>query len=526
MKRSLKITFAALALCVGSVALSSCTASFCTVTDKAHILYLFDYGVTKYYSSTDENKPADATVLTVKVNSTEYTINNVYKYSTFGETDEEEKFTPTNKYLWKIYEAALTNGVAVPTINYFAAFDQIVLENAIAKEIELGMISTDKISGLSADDIICPVSKYGKDGTEYVNNKGILDRQGYLKFDDTTGANKKAKLWANWNEIHSATKKRMGVEKIDEVANRDFVKLYQQKMNQNIQSYRSCLAVTTGDYGAYGPYSLPAEIQGKKWTDWKGLLEFILVWPIGAFIDVLCNAFSGLPSGVPQILAILIVTVIIRSLMLIVTFKQQKSTAVMSELQPELAKIQAKYPNANTSQVEKQRMAEETARLYKKNKINPFTSLLVMIIQFPVFICVWGAMQGSSALSSGALLGLKFSDSINSVLFSASGWKSGAAVTALVLFILMAAAQVVSMLLPQWYQKKRQKQVAKLGKNPAQQSQDKKMKYFTYGMMIMIIIMGFTLASGLGVYWFVGALFSIAQTIITQKVTAKKKGIK
>lgn len=526
MKKGLKITFAALALCVGTVALSSCTASFCTVTDKAHILYLFDYGVTKYYSSTDESKPADATVLKVTVDSTEYTINSVYKYSTFGEDDEEGNFVPSNKYLWKIYENAITSGVATPSINYFATFDQIVLEKAINREVELGMLTKDKIATLTVDEIICPVTKYGKNGSDYVNNKGILDRQGYLKFDDTTGMNKKAKLWANWDQINVETKNRMGVDKIDEVANKDFIKLYQQKMNQNIQNYRSCLAVTTGDYGAYGPYSLPAEIQGKKWTDWKGLLEFILVWPIGAFIDVLCGAFTGLPSGVPQILAILIVTVIIRSLMLVVTFKQQKSTAAMTELQPELAKIQAKYPNANTSQVEKQRMAEETARLYKKHHINPLTSILVMIIQFPVFICVWGAMQGSSALSSGALLGLKFSDSINSVLFSASGWQSGAAVTALVLFILMAASQVVSMLLPQWYQKKKQKQVAKLGKNPAQQSQDKKMKYFTYGMMIMIIIMGFTLASGLGVYWFVGALFSIVQTIITQKVSAKKKGNK
>jgi len=30
-----------------------------------------------------------------------------------------------------------------------------------------------------------------------------------------------------------------------------------------------------------------------------------------------------------------------------------------------------------------------------------------MIIQFPVFICVWGALSGSAALSSGEVLNLK-----------------------------------------------------------------------------------------------------------------------
>jgi YidC/Oxa1 family membrane protein insertase len=46
-------------------------------------------------------------------------------------------------------------------------------------------------------------------------------------------------------------------------------------------------------------------------------------------------------------------------------------------------------------------------------------------------------------------------------------------------------------------------------------------------MMAMIIFMGFTLPSAMGVYWFVGALFSIVQTLIIEKITAnraKKKG--
>ncbi len=86
----------------------------------------------------------------------------------------------------------------------------------------------------------------------------------------------------------------------------------------------------------------------------------------------------------------------------------------------------------------------------------------------------------------------------------------------------MAGAQTVSMLLPQWLQKIKAKNVAKLGKNPAQKSQNNQMKIFTYVMLAMIIFMGFSLVSAMGIYWFVGAVFSVAQTLITQLIMSKK----
>ena len=169
----------------------------------------------------------------------------------------------------------------------------------------------------------------------------------------------------------------------------------------------------------------------------------------------------------------------------------------------------------------------EMQKLYKKHKINPLSTLLVMVVQFPVFICVWGALQGSASLSSDSFLKLHLSDAINTVLFDGANWANGSAITALALFLLMAGAQVISMLLPQWIQKKKRKNVAQLGKNPNVNQQQNQMKMFTYIMMAMIIFMGFTLPSAMGVYWFVGALFSIVQTLVVEKINsnkAKKKG--
>ena len=68
----------------------------------------------------------------------------------------------------------------------------------------------------------------------------------------------------------------------------------------------------------------------------------------------------------------------------------------------------------------------------------------------------------------------------------------------------------------------KKKKIAKLGRNPAQKESDNKTKWFTYIMLAMIIFMGFSLVSALGVYWLVGALFSIGQTLITHLIMNRK----
>ena len=206
---------------------------------------------------------------------------------------------------------------------------------------------------------------------------------------------------------------------------------------------------------------------------------------------------------------------------MLLTFKTTMDQQKMTALQPELAKIQAKYPNSNTNQYEKQRMAEEQMKLYKKYKIKPLNQILAMILQFFIFVAVWGALSGSSILTSGDIYGMHLSASIGSFItkfdFSSAWW------TSLILFILMSGTQIVSTKLPQWMQKKNTKNVEKLGKNPAQDAQTKQMKYMTNFMMIMIIVMGFSLPSGMGLYWLFGAIISMIQTVITQSILKRKK---
>ena len=299
----------------------------------------------------------------------------------------------------------------------------------------------------------------------------------------------------------------------------DKVRTYKSKLNSYVSGIRTCITPTDGYFGK----DEDLFIEGKTWGDaWKhGLIEGLIIYPVAWFADILANSMSSIGAGAAALLSILIVTIIVRVLMTLATFKSTMSQQKISALQPELAKIQAKYPNSNTNPYDKQRMAQEQMNLYKKYKINPFSSILVLIIQFPIFIGIWGALSGASVLSTGSVLGVYLSESISSVILT---WSfNGAWWAALVLFLLMSGIQIVASKLPQWLQKKELKKVAKMGTNPAADQQQKTMKWMQIIMMVMIIVMGFTLPSGMGVYWLVGGLVSMLQTVITQSIMRKKK---
>lgn len=517
MKKRTKLTFAGVVTIGAAILLSGCTASFCSKDDKAHILYAFDYGVSDYYESTDANLPVEAEKVWAENDQ-------IYSYFSYP--------LSTSSGIGRANSDAIKNGIAIPTLTYFKVMDRLVLEQALKVTYNI----EGDYSSVKFEQVL-----------------GALDANGYLKYapSDTLLDNSKEKLWTGWDELNQKIRDMAIVTGsgivLDDTPTNDWINIYKKDMNSLTASYRSCLAFKEDKYGYYG-YAKGAHyhdnepinaVNGKAATtiekkDWgyawkKGFLEGLLIFPIGWLTDTFINGFKniGMGGGVPQLLAIFLTTFIIRSLWLLVTFKNTSTQAKMQALQPEMTKIQNKYPNANKNQYEKQQMAAEMNRLYKKNKVNPFAPLLTMVFQFPLFICVWSAFQGLSSLASDTFLNLHLSDTISGVIFNGANWANGSAVTALVLFLVMAGTQIVAMLLPQWIQKQKRKKIATLGKNPAQKEQQSKTKMFTYMMTAMVLFMGFTLVSALGVYWIVGAIFTICQTLIFEKINnskAKKKG--
>jgi len=84
------------------------------------------------------------------------------------------------------------------------------------------------------------------------------------------------------------------------------------------------------------------------------------------------------------------------------TAKQMKSTAAMQRLQSDkrYIEIQTKYKN------DREKLAQEQMKLYQEMKINPMSSCLPTLIQFPIIIGLYQALIQTMATGPLDLLKL------------------------------------------------------------------------------------------------------------------------
>lgn len=94
-------------------------------------------------------------------------------------------------------------------------------------------------------------------------------------------------------------------------------------------------------------------------------------------------------------LAIILVVVAVRVLMLPLTIKSTRSMHAMSKIQPELKAIQKKYKG------DRQKMQEETMKLYKEHQVNPLGGCLPLLLQMPVLFALFSVLR--SAIPVAAL---------------------------------------------------------------------------------------------------------------------------
>jgi YidC/Oxa1 family membrane protein insertase len=84
---------------------------------------------------------------------------------------------------------------------------------------------------------------------------------------------------------------------------------------------------------------------------------------------------------------IIILSILIKIIFLPLTQISFKSMKEMQKVQPEMARLKETHKN------DKARLQQETMLLYKRRKINPMSGCLPMLIQIPVFIALYNALQ-------------------------------------------------------------------------------------------------------------------------------------
>jgi YidC/Oxa1 family membrane protein insertase len=98
--------------------------------------------------------------------------------------------------------------------------------------------------------------------------------------------------------------------------------------------------------------------------------------------------------GAPWWLSIVMLTIVVRTLLFPITYRQVKSMRRMQELKPDMDRIRTEYKD------DVQRQREEMAKLYQERKVNPLGGCLPIFIQLPIFIVLYYTIRHFDTLES------------------------------------------------------------------------------------------------------------------------------
>ena len=470
--------------------LSGCTKSFCTNQDKANQMFaaignIFNDSV----NITDEDNYSDDFTFNEETQNT----NRENLYNVMKNAGYNLPSKTFNAFMDKKAREFVDD-------NYVKFIDGTIDDFTVAEVLP-------ELSSASETDQQVALNNYAKEVAWHVAIYAGIDEN-----------NQVTSLWTNYNTWYQEAVDELGVLV---VPTQNFVTAFQTNAQSFIASNAACITPVDGTFVQNGS---TIYIEGKTWGQAFsefGFLEGLFVYPFSWLVHAISNSISN-SDGWAQILAIVIVTLIARIFTVISTFLQSKSTARQQLIQPKLNALQAKYPKANEDREQKQALAMEQARLMKQAKIHPFVPLLFMILQFPLFICVWSALQGSAALASESWLGLSLTTPVSQCFTNFAN--TPGAVTGICIFIFMTIANILSSCTGLWFNTWRQKkfgnamQPAEGAPNP-----NKTMKYMTYGMLVVIVIMGWSLPAGMGIYWFTGAIISILQSLLNETMQRRHR---
>lgn len=220
---------------------------------------------------------------------------------------------------------------------------------------------------------------------------------------------------------------------------------------------------------------------------YEGLWTSIFVKPL-AFILLWLGGIVG-----NYAVSLIIISIIIR----LISFPLTKKTALQSEMmkkaQPEIEKITKKYKDKQ-DQESMMRQSQEMMIVYKKYNISPMSGCIFAMLQFPLFIAFFEAVQRTPAIFEGKFLGLQLGTT------PMVGVTSGTFIAYIILILLIAGTTFYSFKM-----------------NLSGANMDPSMKMMPIMMSVIIIITALFMPSALGIYWVTSNLLTIAQNIVVKR---------
>lgn len=285
-------------------------------------------------------------------------------------------------------------------------------------------------------------------------------------------------------------------------------------------------------------------------------------------IDFFANILSYIINPIYNLVgnygvAVILFTVIVKVLLVPLGVKQQKTMVKTKQIKPELDKIQSKYKN------DKEKLNEETMKLYQKYDINPMGGCLPLLVQFPILLGLYRVIQHpinwilrsnpvdaiEKIITEGKMTESAAAEALRSLCASADKIAGLNSVSELVgafekdaslgvtqidiaskfhlvnfnfLGLDLSATPSISELSWLWIIPIFATGAAFFSNwvsskiNPITGDQAQTMKSMNLMMPLMTLFFTFTLSAGIGVYWFFSTMLSVAQMYLLTKYFEKK----
>lgn len=194
--------------------------------------------------------------------------------------------------------------------------------------------------------------------------------------------------------------------------------------------------------------------------------------------------------GLAYVLAVILLTVIIKTAVLPFSIKSIKSTTKMQEFQPVIKKVQEKYKN------DPQKANAEMMKIYKENNISMTGGCLPMLIPLPILMALYYTFMQVKGIQGVSFLWLP----------DLAGKDP---------YYILPVLAALSTFIPSYLMTKA---------NPATESSGMNMMPMNVGMSLMMGFMSLNFPSLLVIYWVVGGVYQLVQTyFLNVKPVMKKK---
>lgn len=275
---------------------------------------------------------------------------------------------------------------------------------------------------------------------------------------------------------------------------------------------------------AFAPTPVNREIIKKVESNEFEVVEpniFSKIWTT-IFYQPIYNILIFLASVVPYHdlgLAIILLTIIIRTILLIPSQKGLKSQRKLQEIQPKIAHLKEKHKD------NQEMIAKETMALWKEHKVNPVGGCLPLLIQFPVLIALFYVIQSGLNPDNVYLLYEPLKNfPLASMNLNFLGILDLSKVNFFVLPLIVGSLQFFQMKLATMRSQKAQEKTKKKEDKKPTKGDEMQIanQMMTYVMPVMIAIFTASVPAGVGLYWSTSTLYGIVQQIFVNKQVASE----